>query len=287
MLTPFAPMLQPRLGHAMTVLPDGRVLVSGGFTDWTNAGANFVARLNSVQSSTEIWDPATGLWAAGPTMASARGGHTQTLLPNGKVLIAGGCNGGTSLLAGGIQIIYVPVFTATCEIFDPATNLLTPTAPLGLPLGFHGASVLGTGNVLLTGGAANIGFYGEAAATNACRVYDVAAGTWTDVGGLPTGVAFHTQETLRGGAAAVIVGGFIGNFQNLQGTTSTATHDGVTATARALLGTNPGTAQPSEAVGTHAAALMHDGTLLVTGGFELASLIGGLPTARSFLYVAP
>ncbi|HEX5052917.1 MAG TPA: kelch repeat-containing protein [Planctomycetota bacterium] len=283
---PFAAMTQARMGHAMTALPNGRFFVAGGFADWTNAGPNFVADLNTARNTTEIYDPVAGAWAAGPQMASARAGHTQTLLPNGKILICGGVNGGQSILAGGFQLIYVPTFTASCELYDPATNTLTSTNPLGLARGFHQASLLPSGDVLVTGGAASIGFYGEGQATNDCTVFHPATNSWTSTAALPTAVAFHTQTQDQNGNA-ILVGGFIGNFASLQGTAQVVRHDGVTATALALIATHPSLVQPALAIGTHAAARMHDGTLLVTGGFELALFTSGQPTARSLLYIAP
>src|SRR5260370_19429453 len=64
-----------------TLLPDGKVLIAGGFD---NASA---------LSSTEGYQPGPNRFehtAKTPMMSTARGGATATLLRNGKVLIAGG-----------------------------------------------------------------------------------------------------------------------------------------------------------------------------------------------------
>jgi hypothetical protein len=67
-------MAVPRAGHTATLLPDGRVLVAGGY---------FIA-------SAELWDPEIGAFTPAGPMVDARGAHTATLLEEGRVLVAGG-----------------------------------------------------------------------------------------------------------------------------------------------------------------------------------------------------
>jgi WD40 repeat protein len=70
-----------RMGNTATLLPDGKVLVTGGGT------AEFHTTLIS---SAELYDPRTGTWSPTASMFIPRNEHTATLLPNGKVLVAGG-----------------------------------------------------------------------------------------------------------------------------------------------------------------------------------------------------
>src|SRR5438067_851777 len=92
--TPTGSLATARYGHTATLLPNGQVLVAGGFND--NIGP---------LASAELYDPATGLWTATGSMATARFSPTATLLPNGQVLVAGGGN-------------YSGV-VASAELYDP------------------------------------------------------------------------------------------------------------------------------------------------------------------------
>jgi hypothetical protein len=67
--------------HRATLLPNGKVLIAGGYNS------------TGPLSSAELYDPASGTFTASAPMTSARYLHTATLLPNGKVLIAGGQSG--------------------------------------------------------------------------------------------------------------------------------------------------------------------------------------------------
>ncbi len=69
--------------------------------------------------------------------------HTATLLPNGKVLAAGGVN-----YFGG-------VFPTTAELYDPATVKWSPTFPLISGRRDHIAALFPTGKVLVAGGFNN------------------------------------------------------------------------------------------------------------------------------------
>src|SRR4051794_24412421 len=76
-----------RNSHTATLLPNGRVLVAGGY----HSGSPFYL------SSVELYDPATGIWAVTASLGTARVDHTATLLPNGKVLVVGGQGGSGAL----------------------------------------------------------------------------------------------------------------------------------------------------------------------------------------------
>ena len=116
-----------RSDHTATLLPSGQVLVAGGTRQqyylssaelydpatgtWSSTGSLGTARsltrrrccpparcwwrgepIAVYLSSAELYDPATGSWSSTGSLGTARDIHTATLLPSGKVLVAGGYN---------------------------------------------------------------------------------------------------------------------------------------------------------------------------------------------------
>lgn len=83
-VTPTAPMKFQRHWATATVLPDGKVLVTGGSRD-NAANGGYV-------TTPEIWDPATGEWTTidAPYERARLYHSTALLLPDGRVMIGGG-----------------------------------------------------------------------------------------------------------------------------------------------------------------------------------------------------
>ena len=119
---------EDRLGHTATLLLDGKVLITGG-SDGDG----------SPLASAELYDPATGLWSATGSMGEVRDRHSASLLPDGRVLVAGGFDGSSSL--------------ASAELYDPAAGEWTPAGDLITPRDGHEATVLLDERVLVSGGA--------------------------------------------------------------------------------------------------------------------------------------
>jgi hypothetical protein len=87
-----AAMHHARIYHTLTMLADGTVLAVGG----ENSSDQSVVTSGELQA--EIWDPATETWSNVASMAAARNYHsTAVLMPDGRVLVAGGghYNGGS------------------------------------------------------------------------------------------------------------------------------------------------------------------------------------------------
>ncbi|MDQ3665648.1 MAG: fibronectin type III domain-containing protein, partial [Acidobacteriota bacterium] len=82
-----APMTYPRKHHNATLLPDGKVLVTGG-----SSGDELTGGISSNPAlAAELWDPSNNSWTTLASNSIYRGYHaTALLLPDGRILSAGG-----------------------------------------------------------------------------------------------------------------------------------------------------------------------------------------------------
>jgi hypothetical protein len=85
-VAPISNATYPRRQHRMTVLPDGSVLTTGGFS-----GNQKIVDLNTAVYAAELWNPATGKWQRLASAMVTRQYHsTALLLPDGRVMTGGG-----------------------------------------------------------------------------------------------------------------------------------------------------------------------------------------------------
>lgn len=139
---------------SVALLANGKVLLTGG-----QAGILTFAR-----NGAELFDPATGNWTATGGMNFGRSDHSMTLLPNGKVLAA-----------GGINRMEQPVVT---ELYDPETGQWTRTGSLRVPRYRHCAAYLPNGRVLVAGGTAETSLSSFTLTSRTAELYDPVTGTW-------------------------------------------------------------------------------------------------------------
>ena len=179
-----------RQSHSANVLLDGRVLIAGGHSVAPEtASEQFDAQPTVLFKP--AYDPASATFTILPhTVAGDRWNHTATLLPNGRVLIAGGRNG-----AG---------YLASAAVFDPSTNDLSTVAPMPEPRAGHTATLLPNGSVIILGGRNQSGYLASALR------FDPATGAFTPLSpGMTRARADHTA-TLLDNAEILVAGGDAG-----------------------------------------------------------------------------
>lgn len=168
------PMLEMRGATRAVVLPNGWVLVAGG---WSSNGSG------SLQSA-ELYDATSAAWTPAGTMASRHGGNlSATPLASGKVLVAGGDDAG-----------------ASADLYDPANATWTGTGPLTAGRIGHSASLLVDGRVLAAGG------YNSGGTLFTAELFDPSSATWSATARMGTPRRYHTSASLASGRVLVAGG---------------------------------------------------------------------------------
>ena len=121
------------------------------------------------------------------SMSNAREEQTATLLPNGKVLVAGGQSGVASL--------------STAELYDPATGHWTSSGSMNAPRFNHTAVLLPNGKVLVAGG---LNF--TTGNLSSAELYDPATGIWTLTGSMNES-RYQSSAVLLSNGKVLVAGG--------------------------------------------------------------------------------
>ena len=232
------------------------------------------------------------------SLNTGRAQHTASLLPNGKVLVAGGqgisnrptstelynpasgtwtvtgslhsarvnhtatlLSNGMVLVAGGYGISSNPLTSA--ELYDPASGTWTATGSLHSARYSHTARLLPNGMVLVAGG------YNNSVVLSSAELYDPASGTWAATGSLNT-ARYNLPATLLPNGMVLVAGGF-----GISGPiTSAELYDPASGTWTA-------TGSLNTARQVHTASLLPNGMVLVAGG---AGTITGSILSSAELY---
>jgi len=224
-------MTEPRSDHTATLLPDGRVLVAGGTATLYGSGA---------QRTAEIFDPETGTWTATGDMTYPRALHSATLLPDGRVLVAGA----TTLQSA----------QASAEIYDPVAGSWTTTGSMPVGRWRQTATLLPSGIVLVTGG--EIGDVGPGPCcqpVSSALLFDPSAETWAVTGSM-VGLTGGSSAALLPDGTVLVVGPFLVGRGN-----SAELYDPVAGSWAAA----PGMLVPRFGV---TATVLPDGRVLAAGG---------------------
>ena len=219
-------LVTPRRLHQAVLMADGRVLIAGGLNGTIPVGWDELPL-----SSAEVFDPATGMWSATASMSSVRYHFAMALLPDGRVLVAGG------MIDGGPRL-------ASSEVYDPVSGTWTPTGSLNFPRSGPSTTLLANGKVLVAGG-----FNGTDMRT--AELYDPVSGAWEVTGSMNKERVGHTA-TLLGNGVVLVAGGVV--------------DPGGAELYDPVAGTWSRTGSLHHYCFSHTATLLTDGRVLVTGG---------------------
>jgi WD40 repeat protein len=207
-----------------------------------------VATLTAQSSKATTSDPAASGVTPTGNLAVRRFSQTATLLPNGKVLIAGGMERNGK-------------WDSSAELYDPRTGKFVATASMASPRACHTSTLLPDGKVLIAGGSSGMDLM-----LSSSELYDPATSTFKPSGNL-TGPRCGGAAVLLKSGKVLLVGG------------EGAHEDERLATAELY---DPSTGRFS-ATGSmhvprnsHRAVLLQDGRVLVIGGDSA----GNYPNAR-------
>jgi hypothetical protein len=236
----------PRAYHTATLMADGTVLVSGGVNGVPDlSGGGSVPAL----ATAEVYDPASDSFTPVADMSKPRFSHTSILLPNGKVLIAGGAQESVGLIGTNAE--------ATAELYDPSAHTFSPAATMTVARFGHTATLLPSGEVLVAGGtidgpSAPVFAGGNNTAT--VELYNPQTDAWSDAPAMNAERANHTATRLGDGR-------FLFEGGRVNGTTPEAeVYDPATGSSIVAASTR------AWARWRHTATLMPDGTVLFVAG---------------------
>ena len=176
-----------RRGVSLVELSDGRVMALGGST------SQYVG-YEPMLADTFILDLAAKKWSAGPRMMEARTNATATLLPDGRVLVAGGWAG---------KHTWNDTATRSTELLSPSGDRFSAGAELVIGVAGHQAMwVPGQRDKqLLVAGGFLRGWSGN----NSVQAYDVDKSEWRSIGecasDFKTGDVAVVPFSLGGGAS--------------------------------------------------------------------------------------
>lgn len=269
---PASPLVVARSQQGIATLADGRILVIGGVRQtassgeflrsaeiynpsngsWSVTAGSLTGNTSTTYPTTvtlldgrvlvidgtnsQVFDPASGMFSMAISLSTRRFRASAALLPDGRVLLAGGQDNSNAILA-------------SADIWNPTTDTWSATAPMATARTSASATRLADGRILIAGGHNSAGKQGSA------EIFDPATQTFSTTGGLALARSGHAAVALADGG--VLVGG---GYTNSSVTSSLERYDAVTGTW-----SDAGTLAAARSR-MFTATLLTDGNVLFTGG---------------------
>ncbi len=180
-------MEEVHAGHSAVVLQDGKVMLVGKY-------------------KVELFDQATATWSStGPMDRERALGTTADLLPDGRVLVAGG-----QFQQGGYTGVVVPIRNA--EVFDPSTGTWQVVEAMSEPRENHPSVRLSDGKIMVIG-------------DRETEIYDPTTNMWTSAGNLNMSHGELSTATLLNDGRILVVGGKHETEEGFRGTVAVEIYD--------------------------------------------------------------
>jgi len=202
--------------HTATVVPGGKVVIAGGRA-WPGGEVNFI------NDATFVYDPVAVTMTRKADLPAGRDSH-------GAVYLSTGPKGGKILLFGGSirGIDGSETASAGSAFYDVATNTFSPGPFMARARSYFGWSVLPSGKIVVTGGAASLSTP-TIDAEDTAEVFDPLTLTWSSAGKMIDKRCVGVQVTLTG-ESVLVAGGVRGAKEGF--------FDATTATEKLVLQAN-------------------------------------------------
>jgi hypothetical protein len=225
-------MSEARSYHTATLLTNGTVLIAGGVHGDVDE--------SMAMDSAEIYYPQTKTFVPTSNMKFQRAGHTQTLLPDGNVLITGGISSGN--------------YSKTAEIFISTANTFIRVGDMATTRTKHTATLMKDGRVLIAGGSNN-------SVLKSYEIFNHQTNTFPEAGEMQNPRHSHTAHLMEDGRVVV----FGGN----SGIGATNIVEAFTGTEWKVLGDPSDGPISISNITSHSSILLPNKNIAITGGERL------------------
>jgi hypothetical protein len=180
---PDATLIQRRTWHEAVLLANGKIIVSGGVSDY-----------GIIAQRCELYSSSTG-WQAGSFMQNPRYQHTLTLFANNAKALATG----SGLLT----------YQRTAEVYDSSSDTWTLTSTnMSTGRYAHTATLLKNGEILIVGGIQSSGLV-----LSSTELFTSSSSSFTRINNLNVGRFYFASTLLNDGSTVLVTGGGDPNYK--------------------------------------------------------------------------